>query len=51
MLRIIIISIFSLFLLFSGCDKKEEQGYKQQDESISDTLSVDTTKFEEEDWQ
>lgn len=49
MFRLIGISIFSLFLLFSGCNKKEQQGDIQQEESVSDTSSVDTTDFEEED--
>jgi PBP1b-binding outer membrane lipoprotein LpoB len=51
MLRTFIISVLTLFLLLSSCEKKEVAEDNIQEESISDTTATDTTDFEEEDWE
>jgi hypothetical protein len=44
MIRLFIIFVFSLFLLFSGCGKKEQQKNIEQEQTVSDTTVFDITE-------
>jgi len=48
MLRLVLISFVAGLLFFVGCDKKQQEQELQQEQSVSDTSSVDTTLQEED---
>ena len=50
MLRLILISLIAGLLFYTGCDKKQQEKEMQQEQSVSDTTSVDTIS-QEEDWE
>jgi hypothetical protein len=51
MSRIISVFLLSIFLLFTRCEKNQQQNETQTKEALSDTLSADTTDVGEEEWE
>lgn len=51
MFRSLIATVFFIFFLVSGCEKNQQQNETQTKETLSDTLSADTTDIGEEEWE